>query len=233
VVLPLPLTQRYNLMSTYHVLWSGGLDSTYLIHSLLNEGHVVRASYCEIINNKDKTIREQKAIKSLCKVLSHPKFSYLGVLCRVEVLGNFLTCFSQMPVWITALLSSGAKDADYLALGYVLGDDAISYLEDIQNIWNAYGGLSKKTLPLLQFPLKKVSKEDIIRKLPLNILKLVTWCENSDVPCGKCPPCWHRLGSELFGGYIGDDRKVFTEGWYKSMKDNLEVSPTIDTILQE
>jgi hypothetical protein len=201
-------------MAKYHVLWSGGLDSTYLIFKLLGEGHIVTASYCEITNNVDKTPRELAALDELCKVFTNQNFKYEGVLCKVNVTGSFLTSFSQMPLWITALLCSGARDADYVAIGYVMGDQAIAYLDDLKNIWKAYGALSNKKMPELVFPLAKVAKEEILNELSPGVVKLVTWCESSGktIPCGKCGPCWTRLGLDL-RHESPEECRVFDANW--------------------
>jgi PP-loop superfamily ATP-utilizing enzyme len=53
---------------TTYVLWSGGLDSTYLIQYLLekNPKQVVRAGYIELVNNVYKTKMETAAIVRCC-----------------------------------------------------------------------------------------------------------------------------------------------------------------------
>jgi diphthamide synthase (EF-2-diphthine--ammonia ligase) len=49
----------------YLVLWSGGLDSTALIHHLLGEGHSVDAVYVNIQNNLGKSKRVRVVSDSL------------------------------------------------------------------------------------------------------------------------------------------------------------------------
>ena len=55
---------------TKAILWSGGIDSTYLLYKNLQAGHIVVPYYVDILNNKLKTEAEQQAIKLLSNELS-------------------------------------------------------------------------------------------------------------------------------------------------------------------
>jgi len=54
-------------MKKVAVLFSGGLDSTYLVWKNLNEGNIVYPIYIEIENNITKTILEKNRIELLYK----------------------------------------------------------------------------------------------------------------------------------------------------------------------
>lgn len=198
-------------MAKFHVLWSGGLDSTYLITKLLSEGHDVSASYCEIKGNVHKTSRELKAIEVLRSLIQHPNFKYAGTLLSVDVYSGVLTKFSQMPVWMLALLCSGGTSSDYVAVGYCMADQAISHLDDLKSIWKSYESLTYTgKLPELVFPLAKVDKRTMVEELSEEVFAATTWCEGINAPCGKCPPCWRRMGMELMGD-IPKHLHVFNE----------------------
>lgn len=176
--------------SHYLVSWSGGLDSTALIYRLLIDGHQVSAVYTEIKNNKSKTQRELKAIKSLCKILNQYNFIYLGKnsidLHVVNTTGLFL---HQIPAWIHSLVYASPKECDGgVCIGYVMNDDAISFLDEIKSVWDSYRVI-KSHLPELIFPLSKVKKEELYQGLPEKIKKLITWCELDNAPDCKCHSC--------------------------------------------
>jgi len=174
---------------TKQVLWSGGLDSTYLIYKLLQEHHKVEAYYIKIKNNKEKTKRELLAIKKLTKLFSEFNFEYKGILAEfsLNIIDNNVLTFYQSPFWITA--------AYYLrgpvSIGYVLNDYSISYLQDYKNIAKSFNTLRNNPLKL-EFPLYKTSKQYILQVLPKEFLKNITYCESADnllMPCGKCHAC--------------------------------------------
>ena len=52
------------------VLFSGGLDSTYLVWKNLKEGNTVVPIYLEIANNEDKSKLEKNRIELLRKVFN-------------------------------------------------------------------------------------------------------------------------------------------------------------------
>jgi hypothetical protein len=105
-----------------------------------------------------------------------------------------------MPIWMFALTFSQGFDVDEIQIGYVMNDDAISYLEDIQNIYKAYQPICEPMKPLV-FPLIKMKKWEMAKKLPQQYLDLIFSCENATIigskdaeiiqyePCCECTPC--------------------------------------------
>lgn len=170
------------------VLWSGGLDSTYMIYKYLQEHHRVEAYYIEIKNNKEKTKRELTSIKELCKLFKDYAFEYKGILAEfsLNIIDDNVSAFHQSPFWITS--------AYYLkgpvSIGYVMNDDSISYLQDYNNIAKSYNTLRNTPLKL-EFPLYKTSKQEILKYLPKEYLKHITYCESEEklTSCGKCHSC--------------------------------------------
>lgn len=175
----------------YFVLWSGGLDSTALIYRLLEQNHEVVAGYVKIGNNREKTKRELRSIKSIRKYLESYKFTYCenfldmtGIFCNDAYL-------KMVPIFLFASLSTARKEYDRIAIGYCQNDCAISWLNDIERAFYAHSGLFSSKLPKLEFPLSKIAKEENWHYLNPKIRKLVTWCENFEKQdnCGQCSPC--------------------------------------------
>lgn len=174
-------------------LWSGGLDSTFMLKMLSEAGHRVRAGYVEFINNEAKTKRELGAIDRLIDAGFTRQYDidYLGVIHRVDLIKPRLNFGLCMPIsLIHGLATRVDEHTDRIAMGYVMGDDAISFFEDFQSIYKSFHPLMRYT-PELIFPLTKYKKGMIWDELVGSYRKLVTWCESSDDEdhCGHCVPC--------------------------------------------
>lgn len=189
---------KYN---TIYVLWSGGLDSTYLIqHVLKNPKNKVIAGYVEIINNKYKTKSEKDAIQKMIpffKEIYKDRFQFLDTVLRTEVIFNSNWIgLVQMPIWMSTIMSTTPSDVDQIAIGYVMNDCAISYLNDFSSLIKKYGKLSsygQKQFPKVIFPLSKFDKDMISNDIVAELSQHVVWCENPHFetfkPCGRCIPC--------------------------------------------
>lgn len=220
------------------VLFSGGLDSTYLIWDNLEKGNIVKPIYIEITNNSEKLILEKNRVERICE-LFHKNYGD-----RIERVKYKLTFdvypedhlyFKQVPIWIIAMLYT-QQFYDELQIGYVIGDDAISFLGDFKKLYKQYNKINDNKLIPLKFPLKKKSKMEINEELPSEYKNLVVSCEspklintNVDVyqyePCGKCPPCVKilngdvdTLNKEYYKVYITKAFETLLE--YKNVEDN-------------
>ena len=203
-------------MKKVAVLFSGGLDSTYLVWKNLQEGNIVYPIYVEIENNRVKTILEKNRTKLLYhefskeynfKIHEITNLVNIGISLCHENLG-----FKQLPIWILSSLYAQSDEFDEIQIGYVSNDDAISYLDDIQKIYKSYQPLilpSKQLLPL-KFPLIKTKKWEMIRELPKQYNELIISCENPRIigseeaaiikyePCCQCVPCKSIIGSDYY-----------------------------------
>lgn len=188
-------------------LFSGGLDSTYLIYKSLKDGHYVVPIYIELTNNKNKTIVEKDRINKLYNLFIKD-FNYNIDSIRTPLQLNINSwrnelMFSQMPLWVFGILYSGElSNIDEIHIGYVMNDDAISYLDDLKKIYKSFQIISHTKLPKLIFPLIKTPKEQILNELPYNYQKLTISCEDPKLAlgsdgveffnCGYCAACKRR-----------------------------------------
>jgi len=190
------------------VLFSGGLDSTYLVWDNLKKGNVVIPVYFTITNNGDKPQLERNRIKLLYKkfhetygdLIKEPE-NVMGV--EITNLGSGLH-FHQVPVWILGLQFCQISYLNEIQIGYIMNDDVISYINDIKKIYNSYKGILDKQIPL-KFPLLKIKKELIFKELPKKYRDLTVTCENPKIignenatilnyePCGNCPACVKKI----------------------------------------
>ena len=129
-------------MKRVGILFSGGLDSTYLLWKNLKDGNEVTPIYVEIKNNSEKTKLELNRIKLIHKYLKKDfgellKDIHYSYEITVEVRENSLY-LRQVPLWILSIIFSQDLPVDKFEIGYVVGDDAISYLKEIKNIYRSY-----------------------------------------------------------------------------------------------
>lgn len=200
------------------VLYTSGLDSTYLVYKNLKEGNLVSPFYVEFKNNSDKTKAEKYNTSKQHELLKDEFGDFLCPLRDILALHiheyNYTTALVQAPVWIYAAQFIQSYDLDEIQIAYVMNDDAISYLDDLQTLYKAYHALShgeKEQIPLA-FPLVKTSKKQILDGLPVKYRKHLWSCELPQsvgteeepryVPCnGECHPCRrYRYIEQEFGG---------------------------------
>lgn len=206
-------------MKKVAVLFSGGLDSTYLVWKNLKDGNQVFPIYVEIQNNETKSVLEKNRTKLLYEEFSkefnspekyerqiHEIHHAISVGVRASESSLY---FKQMPVWIFSLMFMQSMDVDEIQIGYVSNDDAISYLDDIQNIYKSYQVICEPMKPLV-FPLVKMKKSVMIRELPMQYRELIISCEtpriigdkNAEIiryePCCECSPCNVIIASDYY-----------------------------------
>ena len=188
--------------------WSGGLDSTYLVYTNLRDGNTVLPVYITIENNTSKVDREKKTVAQLVELFK--EMDLLGELEDIDFSTEFETGFSpnlafaQMPIWIIGLLYTNWSECDEIQMGYVMNDDAVSYIDEVKKIWKSYSGITNDgKVPTLKFPLSKMKKWKIWGDLPDKIRQLTMFCETSvgGLDCGECDSCKRYKYDGLFEGY--------------------------------
>ena len=180
------------------VLFTGGLDSTFLIYKNLMDGNTVQPVYISLNNNERKTLLEKKNIEELYSIFKKSEFKgsilpikYIAEI-KLEVKHKFY--LTQPIIWLFAMSFAQFSDFDEIQIGYVSGDDAISFLNDIHKIYNSFSKFCIDKLIPLKFPLSKIGKSQIIDELPIEYAEKVFSCEDSlsndeFIPCGRCATC--------------------------------------------
>jgi hypothetical protein len=165
-------------------------------------GHTVHATYISILNNETKKEMELSAISKMEPIIKKEfpnDFFFLGEVCSFSfsIHGTNLY-FKQMPLWLIGILYSLESDMNTVGIGYILNDDAISYLNDMQKIFRSFRPLMDENVPMpkLEFPLSKKRKSDFLKLLPPELLSLTVRCENPTktldgafIECNVCVPC--------------------------------------------
>lgn len=205
-------------MKKVAILWTGGLDSTYLIIKNLLLGNNIYLYYVDIINNGDdmkaETIARSKLIKDIRKLCKN--IDVEGKIPRdVEKLVSIKLHygqdypFPQVPLFFPAILSL-IFSYDEIQLGYVYNDYGYvsEFTTKLQTIYKDYIDLSlskdnSDVIPAkLRFPLVEVTKQEEIlfferldSRYKTHFLKNMIHCENvKEVNgilgnCNECKAC--------------------------------------------
>jgi len=136
------------------VAFSGGLDSTYLVYDNLKKGHNVTGLYIEIKNNDNKVLVEKYQIEKISELFykEFPTLFSLDMGSEIFVPRAGDLSFKQIGIWLLGLLYHGSSRYDEIHIGAVMNDDMISFIDDIQKIWESYTWLNDKNHPPLLFP---------------------------------------------------------------------------------
>jgi 7-cyano-7-deazaguanine synthase in queuosine biosynthesis len=186
--------------------FTGGFDSTCLICMAIEQGIKFDVFHHQLLNNQSLTELEDKARASLTeefrKITNHNKATSFGV-----VNGSDVRIFTSRDAWVvqpvlwvtlTALIAS---EYDEVWLGYKGGDTALSFINDIRQMWdNAFAFRAKPTselrkYPHLKFPLMKMFRGDIIEFLyrfehryEVSLVEHIVTCETGTKYC-ECNSC--------------------------------------------
>lgn len=141
------------------ISWTGGLDSTYLVYDYLCKGYNVKTVYLDFIGNGQQSVREKKAIQDMISC-------YFGKFNHKHLVSNELSMFTgisnlhfQQMLPLILNLAYSYTDEDEVAVGYVMNDDAVSFIDEIQNLWSSINSFCKTPMPKLSFPLLKTKKD--------------------------------------------------------------------------
>lgn len=182
--------------------WSGGLDSTYMVWDALNRGDTVHTIYLEIVNNN--RFREKQAIKEMVEMFHSDFPSYIhlgGNSLDLKCYNNQNIALNQaIPFLYNLFTNACSKKYDEVHIGYVMNDDALSYIPEIIRVWNSFEGLLYHgcTLPKLCFPIIKHHKQFMWKNLPESYKNHIVWCEgHTSTNCGECPSCKRMINIGL------------------------------------
>lgn len=185
------------------VLWSGGLDSTFIVDSLLKK------TQCDILHiNSDSLItnaiqKERKAIEQIQQYFDSNN-EYNKIRNRYFIDFNFnavINCnmiFRQTYIWICSILQVYDPTVHSgVYMGYLINDDIAFLTKDFKKGMKHISKTLFNKKIKMKFPLLEIgyNKQHIIDYLPAELLNMVTYCENPDYKdnafhdCGECASC--------------------------------------------
>ncbi len=177
------------------VLFSGGMDSTYMLYDLattnprdmIHAVTVIGHSFGQYQQKAEKKARE--AVKKEFKRRKITNIQYHNI----EVKSDFVNESFQMRFWLSYVVPN-LKDGDKLNMAY-LSSDGVNFFGTKPNLENAFEAMMKlRDIKCeLNFIYQYWTKGDIIDKLKkTKLLKITSYCgqPKKDLsPCGKCMKC--------------------------------------------
>lgn len=194
------------------ILFSGGLDSTYLVLSQLAVSSVdlliVKSNRLYDVQERAEEKARNAIIKQIRQETENGRLKH-GIVNVHTVTMNFEHShppsfgdkFAQIRFWLLAALETINPDIhSHLYLGYVSGDQITPHISGLKKIWKHLYSVSKIGKVKISFPLLYMSKQDLIDRMQtsgnLGYLDLVWYCERPiekpkrrTKPCGTCMSC--------------------------------------------
>ena len=181
------------------VLWSGGLDSTYLLYSKFLNGHAVDILSVSLENNDSIQKYEVVAMERLTELFLTEE----SLLAEIQehhkykintIPGNMY--FAQPICWFfAALCVFDSTKYSSIEIAYVKGDDVWHHKHDLLEYMNTIIKIHCREKVEVLFPLEWHEKRQIIKdlqktRLGIELLKNIRYCESpQETPCGECISC--------------------------------------------
>lgn len=185
------------------VLWSGGADSTWLLHHYAgasSEDHRVRAltiAKHHYLSKPFLTAQGWAQLNYLALAkergyhISHEKIEVDGDWTWGESSISFKHNPAQPLMWLSAL-AQAMGDGDTVLMGYIRGDCFWHFRDKFEAAFRAICDL-KGVKATLEYPIEYQYKADILRELNKERIPDSCWftCEDTQngTPCGKCTNC--------------------------------------------
>ena len=182
------------------ILWSGGLDSTYLLWDRLSNGYIVDVLYVALSNNDSNNKREEKARNKLRKILDKADYSAKIRMEKYHYIPEIKNNTLQLPqplLWNEGMVLNYNKDIHTcVEIGYVKGDDFWHFRDKISEYQKLMFKVHHEVDVSIDYPLEWISKATIIDRMSEDetgkqLLDNIRYCEDGESkdPCGQCPSC--------------------------------------------
>lgn len=187
-------------MTEVLVCWSGGCDSTLLLHHAArlygtpkNPVRSLSISSSQVTSAKREAAARKRILREFKKRGLHidPMELELNVASGSPGLSHH--GLPQAVMWLLA--TQALNETETLALGYIKGDDWLGHREAYQTVFDTLQKTSNRT-GTLWTPLWGTEKRAVLHQLAeLNLLHLTWWCDvphnstKKTAPCGSCASC--------------------------------------------
>jgi 7-cyano-7-deazaguanine synthase in queuosine biosynthesis len=188
------------------ILFSGGLDSTYLVSEALKTSDV-HVMYVVGPQDPIKVTKELEARENIKRYLvDNREFKILHDYTYVDNTNTTIqdSKYVQVLSWINAAMRiCDAGIHSSVQIGYVDGGGIQYYIPELVQCWDCLSKVVKRSPVELLFPLATTPKNFILKKMEKELYNLTWVCEypypSNDVyePCTYCDPCVTRT-TELF-----------------------------------
>lgn len=198
------------------VTWSGGLDSTLLLHTLLKakstfESPVGALSLNAYFLHKDKISSERKARESFITNIVQPgKFNLVHDEMNMNIVSSSGSMLTQIMNWLPMAVTVASNKAN-IHIGVLMDDDQSSFEKEIREYHEMLNFMSNKKT-ILKLPYLTWIKSDVITDVFSEGLEDHVWfCElpeGDSIACGKCNSCFHFKDSAVRSYSASKDVKI-------------------------
>ncbi|AUR97812.1 hypothetical protein NVP1244A_110 [Vibrio phage 1.244.A._10N.261.54.C3] len=226
--------------SEVSILWSGGLDSNVLLLLAIEANckiRLVTVASQQLPNSEAEEWNRDVVYREIQRM--YPDADMRRVETKSpDMLGGYH--LAQLQMWLIAMMS--IHPTDTILVGYVMGDEAVSFIPDIENLWTALL-FNRQYDVKLAFPLVKAHKEEMqvyVRERGLTYLNM--YCERPNwsgsgktghpVACGVCPSCLRATNLDRVM-YKHDDEVLHIHKPYEVQPDAEDVEPSVDVYTTE
>lgn len=181
------------------VLFSGGVDSTYLLNTLLDISDV-DVLYVKGPQGIDKVNCELEAREKIFKYFE--KYKQFKIRNKFEIDLSAVPCASdfknaQPLLWLFgAMTVCNGNIHCNVNIAYLMSDDICCKLDTIVKAWNNLCNVTKHEFINIKFPCQYLRKHNVLESIPAKLFKLTWSCESpiqirngKYKPCGECIPC--------------------------------------------
>ena len=214
------------------VLFSGGLDSAYLVYNLLKEGKTnLVLVHCQPHYIDQKKLKLEKiAIDKLIKFYKNEfencniRLEYIKTDIETKLNGYDLKEYSiirgypQPIAWLFNVLFLAGGQESNVYIGFNGNDDMVNFKKDFDKVVNSVNKFFKNKIEL-KMPLMNKSKNEIIYEcISKGMFELSHWCETpeyNDKNCNHCN-CCEEVGGKLISiaNKYGDQKiKNYAKKW--------------------
>lgn len=186
-------------MNKYHTLinFTGGLDSTYALWNYLknnpNEWFLVH--HCNLKNHQKRDVEEIKAVKNILNELKRMGYNNFDYVETTFDYGTTNTMIHDIEVigFLTAVLLRDNRRRIGAVSITASADDFTqkSYPLRAETRFRIINTTTRGVEPNYDYPIKHLTRKDMIETLPPNLLKLIWYCRKPKASqrCGKCSTC--------------------------------------------
>lgn len=192
-------------------LFSGGIDSTGVLHELLTDEKYVDnpliIHHIHILNRENRAKAESIAVKSILEYYKkNIDRKFLVTESTFDTMGFAGLKSKRYPYDMDVCAFYGAnvtvarKEIRFVAWGRTKtdvssGGNFEARMKRMQDVFNSVWVLEKEPAPEFIFPMIELNKEEIWNQLPDEVRRNVWWCRtpiyegNKAIPCQKCGTC--------------------------------------------
>lgn len=201
-----------NNRSTILCMFSGGIDSTGVLHQLITndayQSNELMVHHIHIHNRENRATAEAQAVKHiLAYYKSHHHKDFLYTESVFNTTGFAPMRSSRFPfdmdvcAFMAGNISVARKDITQVAMGRTKtdvragGDNFMQRMERAQQIFKGVYALEKEAVPTYIFPVIEFTKKEIWDFLPDQVKQHTWWCRRPIYdgqlakPCGRCQTC--------------------------------------------